>query len=343
LERRTDRKREITKFLRRLQPGDVTFIKAIDGKALKSKAGRSELVSKNEVRLSWNADNGRDRESHVIRVGKSFKAGKTEIWGMAACAMSHAVALTEAMSRYADYDAVLIIEDDVKFADGVTTQKAKNIIQLAVDKIASVNSVNWKTLQLGCESVGPCKSKRRKIAHLMEGTCLHVAERSYQTHAYVVNQVSAALLLQHLRAGKTASGAITALQGFAARSNKRGCYMLKPNLLEQQQNDSETCTATTWPEAHKNNYKSKSMNKLSSSSKKIPMRCLKGLRKRVGAAGGKVCAGRNASAADVKKKSDRLLRAFQKSGKWPTRALAKEKWNVSTPLWERLRKEHCAP
>lgn len=66
----------------------------------------------------------------------------------------------------------------------------------------------WLTLQLGTQSVGSALSKRRCVRKWFAkgGYKLHLAERSYLAHCYVVTRAGRRALLAHQRAGMTPDG-----------------------------------------------------------------------------------------------------------------------------------------
>jgi GR25 family glycosyltransferase involved in LPS biosynthesis len=343
LERRKDRRQSMVEFMRVLKPVDWKFVPAVDGKELLSRAGRFRQEKGGMVRLSWNAASKDDRECHHIRMGRSFRAGLTNVWGMTGCALSHMSALTAAKKYLERYGAVLILEDDVCFTDGLTTAYTVAAISQARATVLEMAPSGWRILQLGCMPAGQCRSKRRTLKNLDNNVQLCVAERCYQTHAYIVNAMSVDMMIEKLRKGFTASGAVVSIQGALSRSRKLGCFMLKPSVLLQTQSDSETCTTTTWDKAPNPVAKKSRRRKPMPScqgKKRIPMKCLLGLRKKVGQKGAAVHAGGGSSRAQIAKKEAKVRAYCEKEDVFPTRQCAWDKWRVSKHLWLRLRREH---
>ena len=246
-----------------------------------------------------------------------------------------------------EHGNVLIMEDDPKLGQGLSIADVSHLVGDAVGKLDDMQPEKWLTLQLGAMVVGKCRTCRRSVKKLRSNRHLCVAERCYQTHAYIINSRSVDPIMDKLRKGFTASGAIASLQGEMSRGFRRGCYFIRPAVIGQQQTDSETCRVGTWNKAHgskstKDAPRAQTRSKPKAQPKKlrpISKRSLKGVRGRVAATGGSAKAGCGSTKKVVRRKEACLERFWRDHGVYPTRGLAHSRWGVSKSVWERVRLE----
>ena len=228
---------------------------------------------------------------------------------------------------------VLILEDDACHAESQQFVKV-------VRKALSSAPAGWQTIQLGCQYAGVAISERRRYRWLSAARryAMHIAERCYQAHAYLVSKVGCQVLSQYLSRGFTPDGSLAALQSANARKGLLSCLYVKPDLMVQASHESRTCTAHSWQIALRSMKKIK--QPAQTSSKKIKKKFVKQVRSTAGRRGGLCNAGSGSSEAKVRKKINLMMRYAQKHSEWPSKRMSSSKWKVSTKLWSRARKTH---
>ena len=167
---------------------------------------------------------------------------------------------------------------------------------------------------------------------------MHIAERCYQAHAYLVSKVGGQALADYLDRGFTPDGSLAALQSANARKGLSACFFVKPDLMVQATHKSRTCAAHSWQIAFRSMKRIK--QPVQTSSKKIRKQFVKQVRSTAGQCGGVCKAGSGSSEAQVRKKINLMMRYAQKHSDWPSKRLSLSKWKVSTKLWSRARKTH---
>ena len=155
---------------------NVHWVKAVDGNfLLRHCAGRARHMRSGVVRLSWVCPVAEERVCRTFRMGKSFLAGRTSVWGMAGCTMS------QKDCSWLKHKVLLffcIMEDDCR------SNCPSLVWRLVRESLAAVPSLSL--LQLGSLTVGTAPmSKRRCVKRLPEGRKLCVAERQALAHCYL--------------------------------------------------------------------------------------------------------------------------------------------------------------
>ena len=170
----------------------------------------------------------------IFSFGKSLQKGLVDIWGMVGCCLAHEKALATIAQK--QLGPTLILESDAILS--VTATEFQKMVH------ASLNAApkQWLTVQLGCLTGEPAKSKRACVKYLDADRkfSLRIAERCHLAHAYLISTAAVPLLQERLGRGQTPDGALSSLQSREVRSQRRTCFFLKPDLFKQE-NEEFTC------------------------------------------------------------------------------------------------------
>ena len=211
-------------LLRHLGFQRLTFMKAVDGKALQQAGGRERKMSNSCRRLSY--DWGNERKVHFLRSNRLGNAGISDVWAQLGCALSHCNALTAAKEELlAGAKAVFIFEDDLLLqCEGSFKTKFHTIWQELTGKYP-----NWFFLQLGGTPVySNChKNGRSKVRFVNHATNV------FQLHSYVLRNAEGIIgfidaVIEKIELGYIADNATTAIM----KLYKNKCFWCSPNLIE---------------------------------------------------------------------------------------------------------------
>ena len=142
------------------------------------------------------------------------------------CCLAHEKALATIAQK--QLGPTLILESDATLSVTATE------FQKMVDAFLSAALKQWLTIQLGCQTARLAKSKRACVKYLDADKmfALHIAERCYLAHAYLISAAAVPLLQERLGRGQTPDGASSSLQSREVQSQRRTCFFLKPERMK---------------------------------------------------------------------------------------------------------------
>ena len=222
------------------------------------------------------------RVSRELSLGKSLQKGLVDIWGMVGCCLAHEKALATIAQK--QLGPTLILESDATLS--VTAAE----FQKMVHAFLSAALKQWLTIQLGCQTAGLAKSKRACVKYLDADKkfALHIAERCYLAHAYLISAAAVPLLQERLGRGQTPDGASSSLQSREVQSQRRTCFFLKPERMKNLWRVSDSWTTALRKE---NKWKYPTSIRGNKKSKESSGKRTSTIRKK----GGKVHAGKGSS------------------------------------------------
>lgn len=208
----------LTPASHRIGASNWQFIDGVGGNQLAKKSGRVTRKGRGNVHVSWAA--GETRVSREFSLGKSLQKGLVDIWGMVGCCLAHEKALATIAQK--QLGPTLILESDATLS--VTAAE----FQKMVHAFLSAALKQWLTIQLGCQTAGLAKSKRACVKYLDADKkfALHIAERCYLAHAYLISAAAVPLLQERLGRGQTPDGPSSSLQSREVQSQRRTCFFL---------------------------------------------------------------------------------------------------------------------
>jgi GR25 family glycosyltransferase involved in LPS biosynthesis len=361
LERQPERKSKTRAFLKEMGFTIVHFVRGVDGEALLKAGGRSRKTGKHTWRLSFNSHESSDRESHPLNGNTLAAAGGSDVWGQLGCTLSHIIALEKALTLLQSCDKVLVIEDDCVIGPAAnTTADSLRLIKSACRSFAK-QKPDWVALLLGGKTMydhifgnGPSSVAGWNHADYCFQAHSIIWHRAAKTEGIIQESIA------QMRKGLISDNALASVM-----KNHNSCfYFASPSIWDQDKKAgsnlqvvSDSGGTAGYAAAHQqrrsmSNAKLrrlarkkmdpkhvKNLGKDRRGTARIPKSRLKLTRKRLAADGGKVLAGGGCTAADVRKKTRLLRAAYERTGVFPTKTQAAERWAIGSSKWAALRKE----
>ena len=336
----------IPQRLKEIKAKNVTWIRGVDGRKLAASSGRLRTMGKH-LRLSWTDSSSKERCVKRLQLGNTYTLGLANAWGMLGCSLSHMMVLRRGLAARSPY--FIILENDCR-------SSAPQLFWQMVKTALATMPKHWSLLQLGSATAGNVSEKVCAHHELREGSdfqaprCREMLLGARLPHLGNWRRRDVALDGEWSHPGHSLH--VYAIFRSPRKDAEASIFSFLPKLgrsmATAEFDPSTTCTLQSWRKAlagtltsrQKKTQKSKYNGARAILNAKITKKAVRSVKKAAGEAGGLKQAGNGSSVKSVRKKTQKLLTSYRRTGTWPSKREAYHLWQVSDNLWGRLKAEH---